>query len=100
MLEQQRILRERGVQNEMERKEKERLEEEERLQTLKRIEKRPLSKKRNDHENYYENTMNAAGKTYFNFNIGFCQHIWLTLSEPNIIKALKMLVWHLSRRPV
>lgn len=58
---QQKLLAEEERRKMIERKEKERLEEEERLKKLKESrekQKQPLSS--NNHENYYENTMNAA----------------------------------------
>ncbi|XP_053398202.1 calponin homology domain-containing protein DDB_G0272472-like [Mercenaria mercenaria] len=62
--EQQKLLAEQQ-QKEKERKEKERLAEEERLRKMKEsnnMQKQPLSTQNQNHDNYYENTMNAAGK--------------------------------------
>lgn len=62
--EQQRRLLLEEQQKENERKAKARAEEEERIRKMKEsnnMHKQPLSQKTQNHENYYENTMNAAG---------------------------------------
>lgn len=61
-LEQQKLLAE-EQRKEKERKEKERLAEEERLRKMKEshMHKPPLSTKSENHDNHYEQTMNAAG---------------------------------------
>ena len=63
-LEQQKLLAE-EQRKEKERIEKERIAEEERLRKMKEshnMQKQPLSTQNQNHDNYYENTMNAAGK--------------------------------------
>ncbi|XP_060607634.1 glutamic acid-rich protein-like isoform X2 [Ruditapes philippinarum] len=62
--EQQKLLEE-EQRKEKERKEKERIAEEERLKKMKEshnMHKQPLSTQNQNHDNYYENTMNAAAK--------------------------------------